>query len=72
MNSLIEHAGPLVALGSVVINFLWSSVNLRLMRNMERRFVSREYFHAEQRVQAVMHSALSDRVRKLEARGAAC
>lgn len=66
MKDLLEHAGPFVAIGAMVVNFIWSSLNLRLMRNMEKKFVTRESFHAERRVQDVRHGALVDRVKRLE------
>jgi hypothetical protein len=67
MRDILEHAGPWVAIAAMVINFVWSSMNLRLMRSMEGRFITKVEFHGEQRVQSIRHAEL---VRRLEKVGA--
>lgn len=66
MNELLKESGPYLAVAAVVVNFVWTSLNLRLLRTIEKKFVTREYFHQEMKVRNVKHSALAERVRKLE------
>lgn len=57
-----------IGLASFVINFIWSSVNLRLMRNMEERFVTRAEWEGRKELCDERHDSVANRLTRLEAR----
>lgn len=64
MNELYSHSSAAVAIAALVINFVWTSLNLRLLRAMEKKFVTKEQFHAEQRAQGILRQAIVDRLER--------